>query len=133
MDTSAWYPVADRRHPDHARVAARLQEGVLAGARVVTTNMVVAETHALLLRRGGRAAGLRFVEEVAREPILVERSTAELEARAVRDWLHRYEDQDFSFADAVSFAVMSERGIETALTLDRHFAAAGFVVVPEGA
>ena len=50
--------------------------------------------------------------------------------RAVTHWLERYDDQDFSFADAVSFEVMAERGVREALTLDRHFAAAGFVVLP---
>ncbi len=35
------------------------------------------------------------------------------------------EDQDFSLADAVSFAVMSERRISKALTLDHHFSVAG--------
>ncbi len=43
----------------------------------------------------------------------------------------RYDDQLFSFADAVSFEVMSERGVREALTLDNHFGAAGFVVVPQ--
>ena len=41
-------------------------------------------------------------------------------------WLARYDDQGFSFADAVSFAVMTERGIRDALTLDHHFVVAGF-------
>lgn len=48
---------------------------------------------------------------------------------ALTKWLERFDDQDISFTDAISFAVMSERGIEEALTLDRHFAAAGFRVV----
>jgi predicted nucleic acid-binding protein len=48
----------------------------------------------------------------------------------VAEWLERYDDQDFSFADAVSFAVMTERGITDALTLDRHFQGAGFRVLP---
>ena len=58
------------------------------------------------------------------------RSTRALEARAVVDWLERYADQDFSFTDAVSFAVMAERAIPEALTLDRHFATARFRMRP---
>ena len=42
----------------------------------------------------------------------------------------RYDDRDFSLADAVSFEVMAQRGVREALTLDHHFAAAGFVAVP---
>jgi hypothetical protein len=41
-----------------------------------------------------------------------------------------YADQDFSLADAVSFAVMRQRGIEEAFTFDSHFSTAGFVILP---
>ena len=130
VDTSAWYPVADASHADHPRLAAALRDRVGRGLRIVTTNLVVAETHALLLRRSGRSPALRFLTEVVREPILVATSSPEVEARARSEWLEPYEDQNFSLADAVSFVVMDERGIEEALTLDRHFAVAGFQVVP---
>ena len=56
-------------------------------------------------------------------------STAEFEAAAEANWLTRYDDQDLSLTDAVSLAVMTERGITEALTLDRHFATAGFVLL----
>jgi hypothetical protein len=46
------------------------------------------------------------------------------------DWLSRYSDQEFSFTDAVSFAVMRQRRIREALALDQHFSTAGFEVVP---
>jgi predicted nucleic acid-binding protein len=130
VDTSAWYPLAVRRDPAHGAVAGVLRERVRRGVRVVTTNLVVAETHALLLRRTTQAAALAFVGQVGRPPNLVVYSTPDLDARAVTDWLEPYDDQDFSLADAVSFAVMSERGIADALTLDRHFVGAGFRALP---
>ena len=130
VDTSAWFPLAVRGHPDHARLAAVLRQRRRAGARVLTTNLVIAEAHALLLRRIHRVAALAFLRQVDLAGELVVCSTPELELRARQDWLERFADQDFSLADAVSFAVMSERGIREALTLDRHFATAGFVMVP---
>ena len=130
VDTSAWYGLADPHEPAHAALARALGDRVRNGALVVTTNLVVAETHALLLRRGGRRAALRFLEEVGREPILVETSGPAVEERARLDWLVRFDDQEFTLTEAVSFAVMKERGILEALTLDRHFAAAGFILVP---
>lgn len=129
IDTSAWYPLADRGHPDHPVLARTLRERVRRGARIVTTNVVVGETHALLLRRAGRAAALAFVEAVRRPPNRIEYITAEREEEAVGQWLERFADQRFSLVDACSFAVMSELGIREALTLDRHFAVAGFVVL----
>jgi len=130
VDTSAWYPLADARHPDHEGLAAALRARVAAGTRVITTNLVVAETHALLLRRLGREVALRFVREIRGEPLVVETSTPELEVRAAEEWLARYDDKDLSLTDAVSFTVMKDRGLEEALTLDHRFAAAGFTVVP---
>jgi uncharacterized protein len=126
VDTSAWYPLIVATHPDHARLGTALRSLIRDHRRLVTTNLVVAETHALLLRRVGRAPALTFVQTVGEPPNIIVRSSRELEAAAERNWLAPYGDQDFSFADAVSFAVMTERGIREALTLDHHFVVAGF-------
>jgi len=48
----------------------------------------------------------------------------------VDGWLRRFRDQRLSLADAVSFEVMRSRRIRDALTLDSHFALAGFRMVP---
>ena len=130
VDTSAWFPLADPRHPDHDRLAKALTRRVRAGVRIVTTNLVVAETHALLLRRVGWEPALRFLREARRPPLGVEPSTPDIEVRAAEEWLERFEDQPFSLTDAVSFTVMSDRGITEALTLDHHFAVGGFTMVP---
>ncbi|MCJ7628568.1 MAG: PIN domain-containing protein [Longimicrobiales bacterium] len=130
VDTSAWFPLADPRHPDHRPLADALTNRVRSGVRVVTTNLILAETHALLLRRVGRGAALRFLKEVRREPLLVETSTSDFEVQAAEEWLARFDDQNFSLADGVSFVIMTERGIIEALTLDHHFAVAGFTMVP---
>lgn len=130
VDTSAWYPLVVGRDPAHNAVAGVLRERIQRGVRVVTTNLILAETHALLLRRTTRASALAFVGHVARPPNLVVYSTPDIDAEAVTDWLDPYDDQDFSFTDAVSFVVMTERGITDALTLDRHFVAAGFRALP---
>jgi predicted nucleic acid-binding protein len=73
---------------------------------------------------------MAFVRGVGESPNLVVAGTPDLERTAVRDWLERFDDQPFSLADAVSFAVMDDRGIREALTLDHRFAVAGFVMVP---
>ena len=89
------------------------------------------ETHALLLRRAGRLPAIRFVRTVRESPNLVVTSTPELEEAAVHDWLEPHDDHDFSLVDAVSFAVMAERKINDALSLDRNFAVVGFRMVAD--
>ncbi|MXW67744.1 MAG: type II toxin-antitoxin system VapC family toxin [Gemmatimonadales bacterium] len=130
VDTSAWYPLADGAHPDHQALVEALRVRVRRGVAVVTSNLVVAESHALLLRRVGREVALAFLEAVRRPPNRIEHVTPEREDTAVDSWIRRFADQDFSLADATSFAIMSELGIEEALTLDRHFATAGFIMIP---
>ena len=132
VDTSAWYALALPRDSAHGRLAGALRERVARGVRVATTNLVVAETHALLLRRVGRGPAEAFARVVRASPNLVVTSSPDLEATALDEWIGRFDDQDFSLTDAVSFAVMAERGIREALTQDRHFATAGFGMVPAG-
>jgi len=130
VDTSAWYPLLVASHADHERLAATVSTLIAQRRRSVTTNLVVAETHALILQREGRRAAHASLHAVDRAAAVLVHSGPALEAVARRDWLERYTDQDFSLADAVSFAVMRERRIEDVLTLDRHFAVAGFRVLP---
>lgn len=130
VDTSGWYPLVLRSSPEHRAVSEALRRRVTGGARVVTSNLVAAETHALLLRRVGRPAATAFVRAVGEPPNVLVYASPELAAAALHDWIDRFEDQTFSLTDAVSFAIMTERRITTALALDRHFRVAGFEVVP---
>jgi predicted nucleic acid-binding protein len=131
IDTSAWFPLLAADHPRHVEFVALARRLTTLRLRPVTTNLVAAETHALLLSRKGRRRALTGYGALLRGVDVVVHSTPELEAAARRDWLERYDDQDFSLADAVSVAVMRARRIDEVLTLDRHFAAAGFRALPQ--
>ncbi len=126
VDTSAWLPILLRKHADHTALTAALQQAVARGERIVTTNLVLSETYTWLVYRGHRAAALTFIKTVRSAPNVIVSSSPEFEDAAVTDWLERYADQEFSFADAVSFAIMTKRRIRRALTLDKHFVTAGF-------
>jgi len=45
-------------------------------------------------------------------------------------YFQQHSDKSYSLTDCISFVVMSKKGISTALTLDRHFAQAGFQKLP---
>ena len=123
VDTSAWYPIAVESHPDHEWLADALTAAIRGGRRVVTTNLIVAETYALLLARVGHPAALDFLRAVRKPPNEVVNSTPELEDRAITNWLERRwpgygaPDWSTSFTDAVSSEVMAEREIHEVLSL----------------
>lgn len=49
-----------------------------------------------------------------------------------RGWQYfqKYQDKSYYLTDCLSFIVMEQREIVTALTLDRHFLQAGFQILP---
>jgi hypothetical protein len=130
VDASAWIAVSDRRDKFHA--TARDEYRQLLGNRYVfvTTNLVIAETYIVIRRTAGYAQAMRFLKSLGSSPRLIKiYSDARLESLA-ETILERHRDQDFSFADAVSFALMQERGLELAFTFDSHFSTMGFQMAP---
>jgi predicted nucleic acid-binding protein len=97
----------------------------------VTTNLVVAEMHVLIVREQGADAGCRLLDAIHADPMYaVITSTRDLESVATDRWLRPYRDHRFSLTDAVSFEVMRIERIEEALALDRHFQIAGYRLLP---
>jgi predicted nucleic acid-binding protein len=131
VDTSGWLAAASDRETHHAEAAAAYDDLVQRRARLVTTNLVVAEMHILTVRAQNAAAGCELLDAIYADPLYtVVTVTRELESDATDRWLRRYQDQPFSLADAVSFEVMRRERIEEALALDHHFAVAGYKLLP---
>lgn len=119
VDTGAWYAIADASDRHH-EAAARFYTEPAGQAAWVTTDLILAETWALLSSHLGRPAALTFWETLreARIPILTP-DGADLEAA----WriASAYPDQTFSFVDCVTFALMERSGIAEAFAFDSHF------------
>ena len=129
VDTSAYFAAANRRDAGHRPVAALMRELVAARRRLITTNFVLAELHALLLTRLDRRIAARVLAEVdASELTTIVRAAARDERRA-REIVFGYTDKDFSFTDATSFAVMQRLRITVAFTLDHNFAQFGWTLL----
>jgi predicted nucleic acid-binding protein len=93
---------------------------------LITTNLVVAEVHRLLLFRAGVAAAAHALNRLEESPALtIEFPTGE-HHRAAREWLARLSNHPITYADAVSFAVMTTSRCDAALTFDSDFERAGF-------
>ena len=119
VDTGAWYAVADASDRHH-REARRFYLDRAPQGRFITSDLVLAETWALLRAHLGRSAAVRFWETLrsTRTPILTLESV-DLEAA----WriLLAFPDQDFSFTDCTSFALMERLGVDDAFAFDTHF------------
>lgn len=129
IDTGAFFSVFDRSDVFHDQAARYLQRCGQEGHRLVTSNFVLAESHALLLSRLGSSHARRFLQSVLQGRVVVERVTEVDEERA-RRILFRYLDKTYTYTDSTSFALMERLGIGHVFTFDRHFAQYGFSMVP---
>ncbi len=130
LDTSSFVALANDRDSDH-QAARRIERRMRAeGYQLLTSNFIVAETHALLVSRTNRQLALRVIQAIERSPTRIERVTVEDEQRAL-ELLIRYDDKDFSYTDATCFAVMERFDVDTAFTFDRHFIQYGFRTLAE--
>lgn len=130
-DTGAWLAFFHRRDRYHEAAASQFRSLRERRTELLVTDLILAELHLHLLRGFGPVVAREYLAAVKSDPLVLEVFTdAALQRAAVSDWLERFKDQPFSFTDAVSFAVMTDRGITTAFTFDEHFDIVGFQPVP---
>jgi len=130
VDTGAWYALADNSDQYHGRAIDVYPGFFRDNFHLVTTNLVIAEAYVLIRRAMGHGAAVTFLENIAASPRISKLCSDEVPEKEAERILRQYEDQDFSYTDAVSFAVMRRRGIDRAFSFDRHFVTAGFDIYP---
>lgn len=130
VDTGAWLALADKDDAHHGKAEALFPALLKTCRQLATSNMVVAESYILILRGLGHDAAVQFLESINSSPRIIRTcSTAGIE-RAAEELLKKYDDQNFSYTDAVSFALMRQQKIKKAFSFDKHFQTMGFVMVP---
>jgi predicted nucleic acid-binding protein len=117
VDSSGFYALIDRDDDNHRRARILFRAAATQRRQLVTTNFVLAEAHALILSRLGRALAARWLFTLTAGVIRV---TEEDESRA-RAIIMTYQDKDFSYCDAASFAVMERLDLPQAVAFDVHF------------
>ena len=128
LDTSAYFALTDSQDTNHAKAKALATWFAQERWRLFTTNLILAETHALFLSRLGREIALKALREIDRSATTIVRATIADEHKA-REILEKYHDKDFSLCDAISFGVMERLDISSAFAFDQHFAQYGFTVL----
>ena len=127
VDTGAWYALVDTDDADHGAAAAFLAANTVP---LITTNAVFSETVTLIRYRIGHEAARIFGQKLKESSFV--RMVAVTPADEERAWeiFAKYRDQDFSFVDCTSFAVMQRMKLTQAFAFDRHFNVMKFTVVP---
>jgi predicted nucleic acid-binding protein len=127
LDSSGWFAAMSPPDRDHARARESYATAASHGAQLVTTTLVIAEVHTLVVRWRGSRDGERFLSLALESGAhVVIHPDADIVQSALDRWIRRFSDQAFSICDAVSFEVMRRRRLTRALTFDQHFRVAGF-------
>ncbi len=130
VDTGGWLGVVDPKDKYHTQAADFFRQALDTYAYLVTTNLVIAETYINVRRSSSHDKAVAFLDLVEKSGrIHCVWSDDELEMSA-REVLRLYHDQDFSYTDAVSFALMQHEGLTEVFAFDRHFHTMGFIVLP---
>jgi len=124
VDTSFWVALRNRRDNSHGLARSLLAKH--AAEPLLTSNHVRGETWTFLRRRAGHRSAVDFLESIDRSPRLrLVFVPEDVETTALR-WLRRHDEREYSFVDAISFALMRSLRIRDALAFDGDFTAAGF-------
>jgi hypothetical protein len=130
VDTWAWVALVDKKDGDHEKAKSANKKLLDQGYTFVTTNFVFSETVTSLRYRVSHAAAIKF-RQMLNE--MVEGSLVKLaritDAHEKEAWqiFEKYSDQDFSYVDCTSFALMKSLPLQEAFTNDHHFRILGFI------
>lgn len=119
VDTGALFAAANAKDKDHQKAKDFLTKLAEEKVIILVINFITAEIYTLMLRKIGRDEAIEYVEKL-RNTAEIERISEEDENKAWQIIL-RYQDKDFSYVDATSFAVMERSGIRDSFAFDERF------------
>jgi hypothetical protein len=130
VDTGAWVALADKDDAHHSEAVSLFPDILNDHRSLITSNLVIAESYILILHNLGYKAAIQYLDGIKASPRIRRIcSTEGIEAEA-EGILKKYVDQDFSYTDAVSFAIMKIYKVYKAFGFDSHFSTAGFTKTP---
>ena len=126
IDTGAFiarFVSADQHHAQAVPLWKRIEQ---TRPVCVTSNLVISETLTYLGRHVNYGLAAQKGKILYASHWLGVLRPTEEEDLAGLHYFEKYSDQEVSFTDCVSFALMHKRKIHQAFTFDRHFILAGF-------
>jgi len=136
IDTWGWITLYSKREKRHNEVEKWYNDFRLQGGIVYTTDYVLDETFTLLfIRTPVKIAidAMEIINESIKEEYLIVTTITPERFKEAKKLRLKYQDKPLiSFTDLTTTIVMSDEGIKTILTEDRHFTylESGFQIVP---
>ncbi|MBX9877522.1 MAG: PIN domain-containing protein [Candidatus Obscuribacterales bacterium] len=135
VDTGAFCAFADQKDKYH-QIAVR-QFSLILNQRLplITSNFVIDETYTWLRYHLGYDQAIKFLQTIRQAEQQKESSleiitiTREIEDKAMTI-LKKYNDQDLSFTDATSLAVIQRKKLKQAFSFDSHFYLLSIELIP---
>ena len=128
VDSGAWialFSSRDQHHEDADRVFRKI---VASKRLLLTSNLILAEIHRLLLFGAGSKAALAALAKIEASSLVRIVYANAKNHQSAKEWLQKLSDQDISYTDAVSFSMMEDAACREALSYDHHFRVAGFEI-----
>jgi len=127
LDSSFLYALIDDGDPGHEQASSLYAEY---DGGFVLSSYVFAETISLITKWFGKSQAMAAGQWIrrSRRTLILHPGTDEFES-AWSLFVERPES-GFDLVDALSFRMMLNQGLDTAFSLDRHFAQMGFTVRP---
>jgi uncharacterized protein len=126
IDSSAWIALFSRRDQHHEEADRAFRTIVGSKRRMLTTNLVLAEIHRLLLHRAGVQAAAAALKKIEASPLVEIKFADSINHQSAKNWMKKLQEHPISYTDAISFSVMEAAGCGEALSYDHHFHIAGF-------
>ena len=122
IDTGGFFAAVAPADSDHEHAKELFLRAEAERWALITTDVVVAETHALMLNRlrNGATLARSFLEGLGQSELHVEHAAVDDHRRAIALVL-AHADKSYSLCDALSFVVMERLGVGEAIAFDRHF------------
>ncbi len=130
VDTSGWMVCEDEADPKCPAATKARDMWLDQGGILISTDYVVAETLTLLRVRLGLHVAEAWWQRVDSSMRMRWEAVDSQRTAKAREIFFRHSDKDYSFTDCTSFVVMKELKLKCALATDKHFAQAGFQILP---
>lgn len=130
LDTSYLLALELTRDQNHATATQHWQSIIQSIPPLVTTSYVFDEVVTYFNSRGHHAKAVQVGNNLLLSPSIEFIQVDEALFNEGWQYFQRHKDKDYSLTDCISFIVMKQLNVSTAVTFDGHFIQAGFKVEP---